>query len=282
MGSAEEIGGEDDHHVATNGSVTTINAGNKQSPPPPAYYYRQRHRTPFALIQTIQDIIYTLIVSVRFWVDILHYTLLVAVIDGAKFFYTLVNPWSGKDSLNSINVAVDTTPTFFRAFWKHMLLKSTGRIKAGQSLSYAEGMELVKEFLQFASKHTVEELQSFTGKETPVPSWVNRQVVEIPTDSLDAAAEILQKHLEQDDPGLKFVGGKNWWRLRCRPLYGEWVEMKRDAEKRELCKRTGQTLPPERYILYLHGGAHYFAGNGTHRYQIQRHARKLAARAFSV
>lgn len=251
-------------------------------PPTSTPSYRQRHRTPFALIQTVQEIIYSLLVSLRFWVDILHFTILVAVIDGAKFAYSVATPWSRTDSLNSINVAVDTTPTFFRAFWKHMLLKSTGQVKAGQSLSYAEGMELVKEFLQFASKHTVEELQSFTGKETPTPSWVIKTVVEIPTDNIDAAATILSSHLEQDDPGLKCVGGANWWRLRCRPLYGEWVEMRRDAEKREEAKKTGATIPPTRIILYLHGGAHYFAGNGTHRYQIQRHARKLGARAFSV
>lgn len=264
MGLENEDGGEQDNLLDSNPS------------------YRQKHRTPFALIETVQDIIYTLVVSFRFWIDILHYTLLIAVIDGAKLFYTTLTPWSGKDSLNSINVAVDTTPTFFRAFWKHMLLKSTGRVKAGQSLSYIEGMELVKEFLQFASKHTVEELQSFTGKETPTPSWVKRTVLEIPIENLDAAAELLRTHLEQDDPGLKYIGGPHWWRLRCRPLYGEWVEMRRDFEKRESSKRTGGTVPPTRVILYLHGGAHYFAGNGTHRYQIQRHARKLGARAFSV
>lgn len=246
------------------------------------HHHYDKPDTSSSLMHSLQDIIYSFIISFRFWIDILHYTLLVAIIDGSKFIYSLATPWKRKDSLNSINVAVDTTPTFFRAFWKHMLLKSTGRIKAGQFLSYAEGMELVKEFLQFASRHTVEELQSFTGKETPTPSWVKKEVVEIPTESLDAAAELLRNHLETDDPGLKYVGGPTWWRLRCRPLYGEWIEMRRDAEKREYARQTGETMPAERVILYLHGGAHYFAGNGTHRYQIQRHARKLAARAFSV
>lgn len=247
------------HHPQANGhhdGTSMAKRGEQHGPPSAAYPYRQRHRTPFALIETIQQIVLTLLVSVRFWVDILHYTLLVALIDGSKFAYSLVTPWRRRDSLNSINVAVDTTPTFFRAFWKHMLLKSTGRVKAGQSLSYAEGMELVKQFLQFASKHTVEELQSFTGKETPTPSWVIKTVVEISTDNLDAAAELLKAHLEQDDPGLKHIGGANWWRLRCRPLYGEWIEMRRDAEKREEAKKTQSTAPPTRVILYLHGGAH--------------------------
>lgn len=230
-----------------------------------------------------QSLLQGFIIALRFWLDIAHYTILVAIIDGFRFLCALLLPWQqNAHSLNSINVAVETTPTFFRAFWQHMRLKSTGRIKAGQDLSYTEGLALVKEFLAFSSTHTVEELQSFTGKETPTPTWINRTVVEIPVDSLDAAAELLRKHLEQDDPGLKEIGGANWWRLRCRPLFGEWIEMKRGAVKRDSARRNGEAVPPEKVILYLHGGAHYFAGNGTHRYQIQRHARKLSAKAFSV
>jgi hypothetical protein len=239
------------------------------------------------LILNLQDLISSIIISIRFWLDILHYTLLIAIIDGTKFLLYLLTPWRwGSSSLNSINVAVDTTPTFFSAFWRHIIAKTSSSSKVEHSLSYSEGMELIKEFLQFASNHTVEELQSFTGKETPIPSWVDRQIIEIPTESLDASAEILTNHLKQDDgPDLKFVGGKNWWRLRCRPLYGEWLEMKSDAKLREERRKSGSNDGREqadKVILYLHGGAHYFAGNGTHRYQIQRHARKLGARAFSV
>jgi acetyl esterase/lipase len=34
-------------------------------------------------------------------------------------------------------------------------------------------------------------------------------------------------------------------------------------------------------MLYFHGGAFYFGSVDTHRYQLQRHARKLKARVFA-
>jgi acetyl esterase/lipase len=36
----------------------------------------------------------------------------------------------------------------------------------------------------------------------------------------------------------------------------------------------------DRVILYVHGGAFFFSSLDTHRYQVQRHARKAGARAF--
>jgi acetyl esterase/lipase len=37
----------------------------------------------------------------------------------------------------------------------------------------------------------------------------------------------------------------------------------------------------DRVILYVHGGAYYFGSVDEHRYQMQRHARKLKARLFA-
>lgn len=34
-------------------------------------------------------------------------------------------------------------------------------------------------------------------------------------------------------------------------------------------------------MLYVHGGAYFFGSLETHRYQMQRHARKLKARVFA-
>lgn len=34
-------------------------------------------------------------------------------------------------------------------------------------------------------------------------------------------------------------------------------------------------------MLYIHGGAYYFGSVDEHRYQLQRHARKLHARVFA-
>ena len=49
--------------------------------------------------------------------------------------------------------------------------------------------------------------------------------------------------------------------------------------KKQKLERDGN--PPKRVLLYFHGGAHFFSSLETHRYQIQRHARKLNARAFA-
>lgn len=39
--------------------------------------------------------------------------------------------------------------------------------------------------------------------------------------------------------------------------------------------------PGQRILLYIHGGAYYFGSVDEHRYQMQRHARKLKARVFA-
>ncbi|KAK1923735.1 hypothetical protein DB88DRAFT_511274 [Papiliotrema laurentii] len=116
--------------------------------------------------------------------------------------------------------------------------------------------------------------------------------------------------------GLKLVGGSKWWRVRGRELEGEWIEMQKDYIRRTTNKRQSAAEPPspassthssghrhrylpsrqgtvgsvkdntgkevigDRVILYIHGGAFFFSSLDTHRYQVQRHARKAGARAF--
>lgn len=43
---------------------------------------------------------------------------------------------------------------------------------------------------------------------------------------------------------------------------------------------SGAEVIGDRIILYIHGGAFFFSSLDTHRYQVQRHARKAGARAF--
>ena len=59
-------------------------------------------------------------------------------------------------------------------------------------------------------------------------------------------------------------------------LKAEWIEMRKDYVSR---KRTGDK--GKRAMLYVHGGAYFFGSVDEHRYQIQRHARKLKARVFA-
>ena len=54
----------------------------------------------------------------------------------------------------------------------------------------------------------------------------------------------------------------------------EWIEMRRDFGRRKGEKG-------KRVMLYVHGGAYFFGSVDEHRYQIQRHARKLEARVLA-
>ncbi len=141
-------------------------------------------------------------------------------------------------------VAVATTPTVVFTFFSHLLgrrkRKSTSKKSVAnggpgggpeEQLSYEEGLKVVRRFLDFASRHGVEEVQSFTAAAIPVPHWVNRKVATIPQETIGRAETILAKHLSTYGPdganggGLKLVGEEMWWRVRGRELEGEWIEV---------------------------------------------------------
>ena len=81
-----------------------------------------------------------------------------------------------------------------------------------------------------------------------------------------------------DHKGIDRVGGKTWWQWRRndKPLKAEWIEMRSDYNRR---KKNNDKCT--RVMLYVHGGAYFFGSVGEHRYQMQRHARKLKARVFA-
>jgi acetyl esterase/lipase len=100
--------------------------------------------------------------------------------------------------------------------------------------------------------------------------------VKIAPEYTTKAADAIQEQLGHH--GVEKVGGKTWWQWR-RPgseLKAEWIEMKSDQHER---KRTND--PGKRVMLYVHGGAYFFGSVDEHRYQMQRHARKLKARVFA-
>jgi acetyl esterase/lipase len=143
-------------------------------------------------------------------------------------------------------------------------------------LSYDEGLHLIRSFLDFASHHTVEELQAFTSQWVPHPQWVKLEEITIPDDKLDHSARVIQEELGHD--GIRKVGGRKWWQWRKpnSPLKAEWIEMRADYNER---KRIND--PGRRVMLYVHGGAYFFGSVDEHRYQMQRHARKLKARVLA-
>lgn len=100
--------------------------------------------------------------------------------------------------------------------------------------------------------------------------------VKIPHTCIERAVHNLVAQLGSD--GIGKIGGTLWWqwRLEGSLLSAEWIEMKAHHAKRmknkEECKRV---------MLYVHGGAYFFGSVDEHRYQLQRHARKLEARVFA-
>jgi acetyl esterase/lipase len=143
-------------------------------------------------------------------------------------------------------------------------------------ISYDEGLHLIRKFLSYASHHTVEDVQGFTAQWVPHPRWVKVDEVKIPEEHQTSAATAIQNQL--GPRGIERVGGKTWWQWR-RPgnqLQAEWIEMRADYNERKKIGDKGK-----RVMLYVHGGAYFFGSVDEHRYQMQRHARKLKARVFA-
>lgn len=112
----------------------------------------------------------------------------------------------------------------------------------------------------------------------PAPSWIRLENVTISDEHLAQAAVYLETQLGPD--GLRLVGGKKWWQWRKSksPLQSEWIEMKSNYAER---KKKDGGKPARRVMFYVHGGAYYMGSVDEHRYQLQRHARKLKARVFA-
>lgn len=143
-------------------------------------------------------------------------------------------------------------------------------------LTYDEGIQVIRQFLYYASKHPVEDIQAFTRQSVPSPHWVRTESITIPEEFLSSAADVLAKQL--GPKGLVRVGGEKWWQWRgpAEGLKGEWVEMRNHYN--EMKKSNGRN---NRIMLYIHGGAYFFGSVDTHRYMLQRHARKLKGRVFA-
>ena len=137
-------------------------------------------------------------------------------------------------------------------------------------------MRLIRRFLLYASNYTVEDVQAFTSQWVPIPHWVRVEEVTIPPERISESAEAIQQQL--GEKGIEKVGGRAWWQWRKEgsPLKAEWIEMKKDYNERN---KTGKEC--KRVMLYVHGGAYFFGSVDEHRYQMQRHARKLQARVYA-
>ncbi|KAL8363566.1 hypothetical protein RB601_009365 [Gaeumannomyces tritici] len=178
--------------------------------------------------------------------------------------------------MNTATVSLAVTPTVVSTLVTHYLNRKPLRQRPTAHLPYHEGLHLIRSFLLYASHHTVEELQAFTSQWVPHPQWVKVQDIKVPEDHITRAASLLEEQLGPE--GIRKVGGSKWWQWRKpdTPLRAEWIEMRSDHNER---KKSGQ--PCKRIMLYIHGGAYYFGSVDEHRYQLQRHARKLKARVIA-
>lgn len=98
----------------------------------------------------------------------------------------------------------------------------------------------------------------------------------IPAEYISKAADTIIEQLGRS--GVQQIGGSKWWQWRRigSDLKAEWIEMRADFNAR---KRSNEKS--KRIMMYVHGGAYFFGSVDTHRYQLQRHARKLQARVFA-
>ncbi|ESZ89911.1 hypothetical protein SBOR_9709 [Sclerotinia borealis F-4128] len=179
--------------------------------------------------------------------------------------------------LNTVSVGTAVAPVVVQTLIAHYIKRGSRKEKPTAHISYDEGLSLIRKFLIYASHHTVEDIQRFTSQWVPHPPYVKVDEISIPAEYItDAATEItldLGRH-----GGIEKVGGREWWQWR-RPgseLKAEWIETRADYQER---MRSGGES--KRVMLYVHGGAYFFGSTDEHRYQMQRHARKLKARVFA-
>lgn len=180
--------------------------------------------------------------------------------------------------VNTITVGAAVAPTIIETYISHYLKRGPLKHKPTAHISYHEGLELIRRFLHYASLHPVEELQAFTSQWVPVPHWVHVDHPTIPDAQLKRSADLVRAQLGPQ--GIESVGGHAWWEWRregSETLQAEWIEMRKDREDR---LRTANPRG-QRIMLYVHGGAYYFGSVDEHRYQMQRHARKLNARLLA-
>ncbi|KAJ4376389.1 hypothetical protein N0V83_001672 [Neocucurbitaria cava] len=179
--------------------------------------------------------------------------------------------------VNTLSVGAAVTPIVIQTYISHYLNRRPLHQKPTAHISYHEGLELIRRFLHYASFHTVDELQAFTSQWVPVPRWVHVKEVEITNAQLLRSAECINAQLGPE--GIKAVGGEKWWQWRREgtTLKAEWIEMRKDYEARKQLNIT----KGDRIMLYVHGGAYFFGSVDEHRYQMQRHARKLKARVLA-
>lgn len=169
------------------------------------------------------------------------------------------------------------TPVVVSTCFSHYVHRKSRRAKPTKRLSYDEALHVIREFLRYASKFTVEDIQAFTSKPVHVPSWIFSESVLVPEKYLSSAADMVTDQL--GPKGIELIGGKEWWKWRgpMGSLRAEFIEWRKDRKERLQDGEKGRN----RVMFYVHGGAFFFGSVDTHRYQLERHSRSLKAQVFA-
>ncbi|KAH9894438.1 alpha/beta-hydrolase [Cubamyces lactineus] len=199
--------------------------------------------------------------------------------------------------VTTTSAAIHITPVVFKTFLKHAKRKGVkykdgdGTVQGWDDILYDEAFHIVKAFIEFGTRNTVESLQAFTNTHVPAPFWCAVVPVKIPLSSCNKAADALIEWFGPEE--LKHVvGGERWWQIRgLEWIDGEWITEKAFLEDSghkhhdKLSEEENTILRMEhldRVMLYVHGGAYFWGSINTHRYQVIRYARKMHGRAFAV
>ncbi|TFK88448.1 alpha/beta-hydrolase [Polyporus arcularius HHB13444] len=218
----------------------------------------------------------------------------------------MVNALTRKTGLTLGPIILETlVKHYFERLSKDHDQEETTRLRK-EELLYDEAFNIVRSFMEAATKHTVEELQAFSNTRTPSPPWVHIVRLLVPMSSCDEAATYLIKALGGEEVTKRVVGGTKWWQVRgVKGVDAEWIVARKDwqeAKKKQKARgmssdgapvdngNTHQELPPQyqpemdemRCILYAHGGGYYFGSIDQERYSIQRLARKINGRVFAI
>ena len=179
-------------------------------------------------------------------------------------------------TLTTFQVGAAVTPVVIRTGVSHYTNRKPRHKKPTAHISYDEGINLIRTFLQYVSHKTVEDLQSFTASWVPHPGWIRTENVPIPEEQVHRAAQLLIEQL--GEVGIDQVGGRNWWQWRRQnaELKAEWIEMRSHYNELKAANEKSK-----RIMMYMHGGGYFFGSVDEHRYQLQRHARKLKARVIA-
>ncbi|KAI0050776.1 alpha/beta-hydrolase [Auriscalpium vulgare] len=151
------------------------------------------------------------------------------------------------------NASLKLAPLFIETLVKHYFdrfkndANKSGIALRKEELLYDEAFSIVKDFLAAATKHTVEELQSFSNTRTPSPPWVHVVRFVIPMSCCNDAATDLIKAFGGEQVMKQTVGGTKWWQVRgIRGVQAEWITAKKDWQDLQRKSKEHRDSTPRR------------------------------------